>query len=115
MKTIMKYLLQLLLLALPTIALAQQSTERQCDVNVKVLFYTPDIVRVTKIPLNSAGAQQSLVVILEPQNVEVKTLEKGGAIIYQSDKLKVTVNKNGSVSFAALKGAKLLDEAAYNF
>jgi alpha-D-xyloside xylohydrolase len=78
---------------------------------VKIQFYTPDIVRVTKTPQNSKGAQKSLVVILDPQNVSVK---KSGES-YTSSSLKVTVSKDGKVSFAALKGGKLLEENAFNF
>ncbi len=85
------------------------------NADVKITFYTPDIVRVTKTPANSIGAQKSLVVILEPQNVNVKNTQSGGSTTYQSDKLKVTVDRNGNVSFTALKGGKLLDESAFSF
>ena len=97
------------------IALVVISAAKAQNPDVKITFYTPDIVRVTKTPSNSVGASQSLVVILQPQNVNVKQSTANGVSTYQSDKLKVTVDKNGKVSFASPKGAKLLDESTYKF
>ena len=91
------------------------STLHAQNTDVKIKFYTPDIVRVTKTPANSAGAQPSLVVILEPQNVAVKQSQSGGVTTYQSAKLKVTVDNNGKVSFSGIKGGKLLDEGSFSF
>ena len=108
----MKRNLLTLILALPTMLFGQSQSD---STNVEIKFYTPDIVRVTKTPANSIGAQASLVVTLTPQNVDVKKTASGGVTTYQSDKLKVTVDKNGKVSFASLKGGKLLDENAYSF
>ena len=109
----MKPRLLILALALPTALFGQ--TENSSETKINIQFYTPDIVRVTKTPANSAGAQPSLVVILEPQNVAVKQSQSGGVTTYQSAKLKVTVDNNGKVSFAGIKGGKLLDEGSFSF
>lgn len=105
----MKKLLSLIAIIMFAANLSAQNTD------VKIKFYTPDIVRVTKTPANSAGAQPSLVVILEPQNVAVKQSQSGGVTTYQSAKLKVTVDNNGKVSFSGIKGGKLLDEGSFSF
>ncbi|MBR5736625.1 MAG: DUF5110 domain-containing protein [Bacteroidales bacterium] len=67
------------------------------DIQVKVTYYSPEIVRIEK----SAGAFQrtnSVSVIMEPQGTPAKP------------KVKVSVAKDGTVTFTDAKGHKLLSE-----
>ncbi|MBP5367262.1 MAG: DUF4968 domain-containing protein, partial [Bacteroidales bacterium] len=105
----MKRLLSLLILISLSTAVYAQNPD------VKITFYTPDIVRVTKTPANSVNTQPNLVVTLSPQEVNVKKTTSGGVTTYASDKLKVTVDQNGKVAFALAKGAKLLEEKSFAF
>ncbi|MCQ2973400.1 MAG: DUF5110 domain-containing protein [Bacteroidales bacterium] len=83
--------------------------------DVKVQFYTPEIVRVTKIPQNSKGVENSLVVTLNPQNVAVKKTISNEFETYSSNVLNVVVNKKtGNVEFTS-KNEKLLSEKEFNF
>ena len=69
------------------------------DVKVKVTYYSPEIVRIEK----SAGSFQrtnSVSVIMEPQGTPAKP------------KVKVSVARDGTVTFTDAKGRKLLTEGA---
>mgnify|MGYP003529604243 CR=1 FL=1 len=69
----MKRSLSVFFLALTVIATKAQHTNgvelTTADMNINVSFYSPDIVRVTKTPLNSkALPQKSEVVTMSPQS-----------------------------------------------
>ena len=69
------------------------------DVKVKITYYSPEIVRIEK----SAGQFQrtnSVSVIMQPQGTPAKP------------KVKVSVAKDGTVTFTDAKGRKLLTEGA---
>ena len=68
----------------------------------KVTFNTPRTVRIEK-PQSGDASRSSLVVIAEPGKVKVKESVQGGAKVYKSSLLTVTV-KDGKVTFADNKG-----------
>ncbi|MBR6980362.1 MAG: DUF5110 domain-containing protein [Prevotella sp.] len=78
---------------------------------VSVEFYAPSIVRVLKAPLGHQYQKQSLVVIAQPQQVNVT--KKGNTL--QSSELTVKVDpKTGAVTFIG-GGKTLLREQACSF
>ena len=75
-----------------------------------ITFYTPEIVRIEK---GGPRTAQSLSVVLAPQDVKVSMSHKGGADVYTSSALKVSVDRaSGKVTFATKGGKKLVSEAA---
>ena len=73
---------------------------------VRVEFFTPEIVRIQKVPIGGDFAKKSLVVTAVPANVDVK--QKGNVV--KSNVLTVSVDsKTGAVSFS-VKGKKMLRE-----
>ena len=85
--------------------------------NVKIQFYTPEIVRVLKQPEGSADvARESRVVIAKPENVKVKTMTKDGVTTYTSGSLVVKVDDDADrVSFFTPDGRKLMTEGRHGF
>ena len=105
------------LLALSAFALATLQMWAQ---NVKVEFYTPSVVRVTKTPDNKPVDKQSLVVDAKPGNVKVKTVTSEGTTTYSTSELTVKVTNADSrgaavVSFYTPKGEELVSEGASKF
>ncbi len=85
--------------------------------SVAVKFYTPEIVRVTKLPDDSSmSGRESLVVMVQPENVKSTVSEKNGITTYKSHALTVTVDDNdGKVSFYTPDGSLLMAEGSYSF
>ena len=69
------------------------------DIQVKVTYYSPEIVRIEK-SAGAFGRTNSVSVIMEPQGTPAKP------------KVKVSVAKDGTVTFTDTKGRKLLTEGA---
>ena len=69
------------------------------DIQVKVTYYSPEIVRIEK-SAGAFGRTNSVSVIMEPQGTPAKP------------KVKVSVAKDGTVTFTDAKGRKLLTEGA---
>ena len=56
----------------------------------KVTFYSPEIVRVVKVPAGKPGnTRESLVVTMEPQDVKVQKSENATAVTLKSPVLTV--------------------------
>ena len=98
--------MKLLLLALALVSAAPQ---------VKVTFFTPSIVRIQKAPDASGFHDGSVAVVAAPHDVRVTSRNSGGAVVYASSALKVTVAPDGTVSFATAAGKSLLGEGEYSF
>ena len=79
----------------------------------KVVFYTPNTVRIIK-DNGVKEEKKSLVVIAQPKPVKVTQTKKGTATVYQSSALKVTV-QDGKVTFADNKGNILTSEGETTF
>ena len=94
-------------------AMAQGTMQQQVgNTSVKVEFFTPYIVRVTKLPVGNDFTAKSLVVTAQPESV--KTTRHGNSL--SSEQLTVTIDaKNGSISFATAKGKTLLKEKNSGF
>lgn len=85
--------------------------------SVAIEFYTPEIVRVLKLPENSSmTGRKSLVVTAQPENVKYTKSEQNGITTYKSHALTVTVDDNtGKVSFYKPDGSLLTAEGNYSF
>lgn len=108
--------LRILSFSLLTLATLQMLAQE-----VKVEFYTPSVVRVTKTPDNKPIEKQSLVVLAKPGNVKVKTEKtKDGTKFISSDLIvKVTNNTDNQgidvIQFFNTKGEELLSEGSCKF
>ena len=98
--------MKLLLLALALVSAVPQ---------VRVTFFTPSLVRIQKAPDASGFHDGSVAVIAASQDVKVTSRNAGGAVVYASSALKVTVAPDGSVSFATAAGKALLNEGESSF
>lgn len=79
--------------------------------NVRVTFYSPEIVRVEKMT-DSFRSTPSVSVTMSPEAVKLSTTRRGSVITYTSQALKVTVDEStGNVSFADARGRRLTSEA----
>ena len=89
--------------------------------NVKVEFYSPSVVRITKTPDNKTVDKQSLVVSAKPGNVKVKTVKTEGVTTYSTSELTVKVANSvgsqgtGVVTFLTNKGEELVSEGECKF
>ena len=103
----------MMLAMLATAVMAQGQMQVQAgQTQVKVVFYTPSIVRVVKSPVDHDYTKRSLVVIAKPGDVDVS--QKGNVL--SSSELTVKVDaKTGIVSFSTAKGKTLLREKTYSF
>ena len=82
---------------------------------VKVEFYTPNIVRVSKtLESGNVNLRKSLAVVLEPTQVEVNVSRQNDMVKASSSLLEVILDLNtGRVQFSNLDGSKLLTEKDY--
>lgn len=85
--------------------------------NVDVIFYTPQIVRITKTPEASKTSMlESKVVIADPEEVKVAKSNNDGVSYYKSSALTVAVDKKtDKVSFSLPNGELLLAEGFHSF
>ena len=118
----MKRSLSVFFLALTVIATKAQHTNgvelTAADMNINVTFYSPDIVRVTKAPLNSkALPQKSEVVTMSPQSsLPISSSSSASTVRLKSTSLTVTVDRRtGLISFASANGKSLLKEKTTAF
>ena len=84
-------------------------------IDVKVEFYTPDIVRVFKTAATSNLEQKKdFVVELAPQHPSVRVSSSGNLVKAVSSKLEVTMDlATGKIQFNDLQGGRLLAEKDY--
>ena len=109
-----KFLIVFAFLSLTFSGLKAQNTQvwQSGGTCVKVEFYTPEIVRVTKYPVGQEPNSQSLVVTAKPSNIKIE--KKQNAV--SSGKLSVKFNpQNGALTFLDSKGKVLLAEGGVNF
>ena len=79
-----------------------------------VVFYTPEIIRVTKTPADSTKTPfVTPTVILKPETVKVEVKKAGDSVTAKSSALSVVLDrKTGAVSFSKPDGTRLLAEDA---
>ena len=82
---------------------------------VKVTFYTPDVVRIQKVTEGSFPESGSLAVVAAPETVPVTVRTSRGGTTYSSARLRVTVDADGKVTFSRANGKKLLQEGETAF
>ena len=117
MKNTLMTIICLMLLTLGAQAAVVSPVEvKTGDAVTKVTFYSPEIVRVVKVPAGKPGnTRESLVVTMEPQDVKVQKSENSTAVTLKSPVLTVKIDKKtGLVQFLA-KGKNLLKEKSYGF
>ncbi len=79
------------------------------NVQPKVTFVTPSIVRVQWAPEGELKGNETTVCIYEQENVKVKTKVQKGKTIYRTDELIVEMdNHTGALTFTDRKSGKLL-------
>lgn len=84
------------------------------QLEVKVDFYTNDMVRIFKKPADVHRSKESLSVIKPPETTPFTVQEQAGVITLQSTALQVNCNtKTGRVSFLDLSGNLLFTEKDY--
>ncbi len=91
---------------------------QETSFTTEVTFYTPEIVRVTKIPNNSTYiAEKGLSVIIEPEvKIHIKSSQNSHSLILKSNSLQISINKlNGNICFSDLQGKTLLKEKDATF
>ena len=117
----MKKILPLLFLCLAAPGFAQVQTAadgfsaKVRGIDVKVEFYTPDIVRVLKTTATSNLEQKKdYVVELAPQHPSVRVSTSGNIVRAVSSRMEVTMDLgSGKIQFNDLKGGRLLAEKDY--
>ena len=78
---------------------------------VELQFYTPDIVRVNKMPRNMQHFQKSFSVVKSPESVSFQVEEKEQVVVLKSSSLTVSLDLGtGRVSFMDSDGNRLLTE-----
>lgn len=84
-------------------------------IDVKVEFYTPDIVRVFKTAATSNLEQKKdFVVELAPQHPSVRVSSSGNLVRATSSRMEVTMDlATGKIQFNDLQGGRLLAEKDY--
>lgn len=79
------------------------------DVQPKVTFVTPSIVRVQWSPSGELSSNGTTICIYEPQKVKVSEKTRDGKTTYRTDELIVEVNhETGSLIFSDRKSGKIL-------
>ncbi len=83
--------------------------------DIKVEFYSPEIVRVTKTPAGAVSLQQeSLVVVKAPEKTVVRTSTADGITTLSSEAMNVKINPaTGGITFTDPSGATLLFDKDY--
>ncbi len=116
-----KYFLSFILVALSSISFAQVSTSadgftaKVKGVDIKVQFYSPDIVRVFKTTSTSSlEKKKSFVVTMNPQTTALSVSQQQGKVIAKSSALEVSLNlETGGIQFNDLSGKRILAEKDY--
>src|SRR5690242_20428962 len=81
-------------------------------IDVEVQFYTPQIVRIIKLPSGSATREKSLAVIATPQKLQLAVADQKDELMVSSQVLQVKLNRQtATVRFYAPQGNLLLQEA----
>lgn len=85
--------------------------------NVRIEFYSPSIVRVTKTIINGPKAKKSYSVIMRPEAVkDLKESKAGAEVTLSSPCIRVTLNtSNGKITFADKKNERLLTDTTTTF
>lgn len=96
-------------------AIARDSySYRSQGMDVKVQFYSPNIVRVLKTPVGKPSEKESMSVVMTPQNAKVEVSKSAELVTLTSERLVVKVNeRSGSIEFLQTDGKRLLFDTDY--
>ncbi len=84
------------------------------EMDIRVMFYSQDIVRIVKTPANTQPAYESYAVIMEPGKPEVNVTRQGEIVEMNSQALRVRLHlETGKISFHDANGKNLLTEKDY--
>lgn len=84
------------------------------QMDVKVEFYTPTIVRVFKVPSDAPYKKKSLVITAEPDQITFNVEKTDYNVTLKSDSLQVEINlATGGIGFKTLVGKPLLLNTDY--
>lgn len=84
------------------------------EIDVKVEFYSPTIVRIYKTPIKKPYKKESLVIIKTPETTSVTFGEKGKNVTLSSNVIQVEVNpETGGIRFSDKEGKLLLTDKDY--
>lgn len=82
--------------------------------DVRVRFYSPDIVRIFKTPVGESTEKESMCVIMTPQDTKVEMTKTDGKISLASNRLTVRINEQtGGIEFFGNDGQCLLKDKDY--
>lgn len=82
--------------------------------DIEVQFYSPSIVRVFKTPEGEIYKKESLSVILKPEVINLKVVDKGNLTTVSSDKITAEFNaQTGAINFRTTEGKQLLLDKDY--
>jgi len=78
---------------------------------IEVQFYSPEIVRVLKVPENNVFTKESLSVIKKPQPIQISLNQHGDIVTMKTNRLTVGLNlKSGEITYTTTAGKALLSE-----
>jgi alpha-D-xyloside xylohydrolase len=87
------------------------------QINVKLQFYSPNEVRITKwLPGTDAEKKSLSVIKTELPDIDILVKQDEGGIIVTSDRLSMSINKkSGAVNYFTPEGKQLLAEGSSEF
>ena len=110
----MKINLILLLLLIASVLPCRAYKFAAQGLDVTVDFYTPVIVKVSKVPAGQAYDKQSIAVIAKPEEVKVNKSTNGDITTLASEKLSVKINTaTGAIRFYTPEGQLLITDKDY--
>ncbi len=78
---------------------------------IEINFFSPEIVRVVKIPVGKKYEKESLIVTKKPSKTKLRFSDNDSTIIVKSSKVNVVVNKiTGDIEFCDKNGVALTKE-----
>lgn len=81
------------------------------DMEIRIEFFSPKIVRIVKSPIGWDFTKESLSVIKDPENVKITVKKNGENVTISSSQMVVSANLlSGKVSFTETNGRALLNE-----
>jgi alpha-D-xyloside xylohydrolase len=79
--------------------------------DIELQFYSPQIVRIVKLPSGAAASNKSLAVIASPQKLPLAISTQNNELIVSSPSLQVKINQQtAAIRFYTAKGNLLLQE-----
>lgn len=84
------------------------------SITTQIKFYSPEIVRVTKYASSSEPEFKSYSVNKSPEAVDLQFVDDETSTTLKSEKISVTIDNNGVITFYTPDGVQLLSETSYS-